>query len=196
MISRPMVRAVQTVHLSCIEINTVSKWSETSFHLTHVTKENHQLRRKWFLSLWYVRRKPCTFLVLRLTLSTNGPKQASIWPLSPRCSIWWRPKWFLSLWYVRRKPCNYLAPRLTLSPNGPHVTKEFHRLRPKQFPRPWYIRFKSCTNLAPRLTISPNGPKCDSNWTTSSRSTIECVQNDFRAYGMFCANRAPILHRD
>ena len=29
----------------------------------------------------------------------------------------------------------------------------------------------------------------------SPRSTIRCVQNDFRTYGMFGANRAPILHR-
>jgi hypothetical protein len=25
------------VHLSCAEINTISKWIETSFHLTYVT---------------------------------------------------------------------------------------------------------------------------------------------------------------
>jgi hypothetical protein len=28
---------VETLHLYCAEINTVSKWTETSFHLTHVT---------------------------------------------------------------------------------------------------------------------------------------------------------------
>jgi hypothetical protein len=27
-------------------------------------------------------------------------------------------------------------------------------------------------------------------------SSIRCVQNDFRAYGTFSANRAPILHQD
>ena len=31
--------------------------------------------------------------------------------------------------------------------------------------------------------------------TTSPRSSIGCVQNDFRAYGTFCANRAPILRQ-
>jgi hypothetical protein len=30
----PIVRLGQTVHLSCIEINTISKWIETRFHLT------------------------------------------------------------------------------------------------------------------------------------------------------------------
>jgi hypothetical protein len=36
-ISELMVRSTQTVHLSCAEINTTSKQTETSFHLTHVT---------------------------------------------------------------------------------------------------------------------------------------------------------------
>jgi hypothetical protein len=37
MISKPMVCLAQTVHLSCIEINTISKCSKMIFHLTHVT---------------------------------------------------------------------------------------------------------------------------------------------------------------
>jgi len=37
MIYEPMVRSMQTMHLSCVEINTVYKWTDTSFHLTHVT---------------------------------------------------------------------------------------------------------------------------------------------------------------
>jgi hypothetical protein len=32
-------------------------------------------------------RKPCTYLVLRLTQSPNGPKRASTWPTSPRSTI-------------------------------------------------------------------------------------------------------------
>jgi hypothetical protein len=31
------VRFAQTVHLSCTDTNTVSKWTETSFDMTHVT---------------------------------------------------------------------------------------------------------------------------------------------------------------
>jgi hypothetical protein len=50
--------------------------------------------------------------------------------------------------------------------------------------------------LALRLTLSPNGPKQVSTGPTSRRSTIRCAQNDFRSYGMFGANRAPILRRD
>jgi hypothetical protein len=36
-ISEAMVYLVQTVHLSCTETNTVSKQTETTFHLSLVT---------------------------------------------------------------------------------------------------------------------------------------------------------------
>jgi hypothetical protein len=36
-ISVPMVRLAQTVHLSCTENNTVSKWAEMTFRMTNVT---------------------------------------------------------------------------------------------------------------------------------------------------------------
>jgi hypothetical protein len=71
MISDPMVRLAQTVHLSCVKISTISKQTETSFHL----------------SLWYVSHKPCTYLALSLTPSPNGPKWDLTWPMSLRGSI-------------------------------------------------------------------------------------------------------------
>ena len=37
MISEPMVRSAQTVHRSCVKISTISKRTETSFHLSFVT---------------------------------------------------------------------------------------------------------------------------------------------------------------
>jgi hypothetical protein len=40
MIFVPMVCSVQTVHLSCTDTNTVSKWTKTRFHMTHVTYES------------------------------------------------------------------------------------------------------------------------------------------------------------
>jgi hypothetical protein len=36
-ISEPMVCSMQTLHLSCDEINIVSKRTETCFNVTHVT---------------------------------------------------------------------------------------------------------------------------------------------------------------
>jgi hypothetical protein len=75
------------MHLSCTDTNTISKWTTTRFHLTHITLEIHRVRPKWFLSLWYDRRKPSNFLASRLALSPNGPKRASNWALSPRSTI-------------------------------------------------------------------------------------------------------------
>jgi hypothetical protein len=37
MISEPMVRSAQTMHLSCTDTNTVSKQTEMRFHMTRVT---------------------------------------------------------------------------------------------------------------------------------------------------------------
>jgi hypothetical protein len=39
MISEPMVCSTQIVHLSCAEINTISKQTQTSFPLTHITED-------------------------------------------------------------------------------------------------------------------------------------------------------------
>ena len=87
MISESMVRSSQTMHLSYTDTNTVSKWSKTRFHMTHVTKGFHQVRPKQFLSVWYVRRKLSTYLVPILALSLNRPNRASTWASSPRSSI-------------------------------------------------------------------------------------------------------------
>ena len=46
MIFEPNVCSTQTVHLSCTNTNTVSKYYETRFHMTHVTKEFHWVRPK------------------------------------------------------------------------------------------------------------------------------------------------------
>jgi hypothetical protein len=58
----------------------ISKWTKTRFHMTHVTLELHRVRPKWFLRLWYVWHKPCTYLTLRLALSSNRLNRASTWP--------------------------------------------------------------------------------------------------------------------
>jgi hypothetical protein len=84
MISEPMVCLAQTMHLSCTDINTIFKWTKTRFHLTHVTLEFRRVRPKWFMSLWCVWHKPCTYLSSRLVLSPNGLNQAFTWaPLEP-----------------------------------------------------------------------------------------------------------------
>jgi hypothetical protein len=87
-VSEAMLHLVQTVDLSCNETNTISKWTETRFYLTHVTEEFHQVRPKRFLSLRYVRRKPFTYLESRLAPYPNEPKRASIWASSPWSTVW------------------------------------------------------------------------------------------------------------
>jgi hypothetical protein len=74
MIYDPMVHLAQTMNLSCIDTNTVAEWAETRFHKAHVTKDFHWVRTKQFPRLWYVLRKPGTYLALTLTLFPNGPK--------------------------------------------------------------------------------------------------------------------------
>ena len=76
-ISKHMVCLTQTGHLSCIKISTMSEKAKTSLHLSLVTQWYHRLRPKQFLSLWYFQHKPCTYLALTLTLSTNRKKRDS-----------------------------------------------------------------------------------------------------------------------
>jgi hypothetical protein len=77
-----------------------------------------------------------------------------------------------------------------------HVTKEFQPVRPKGILRLWYIWCILLTYLALRLTLYPNEPQRDSTRPTSPRSSIGCVQKDFRAYGTVGANRSLILSED
>jgi hypothetical protein len=51
-----------------VSSNTIFKFTKTRFYMTHVTLEFHRGRPKRFLRIWYVRCKPCTYLVSRLAL--------------------------------------------------------------------------------------------------------------------------------
>jgi hypothetical protein len=75
-ISMPMICLVKTVHLSCTNINTVSKWTKMRFHMTHVTYEFHRVRPTLFMSLWNVQCIPYTYLASRLALSPSIPNRA------------------------------------------------------------------------------------------------------------------------
>jgi hypothetical protein len=131
-IFEPILRSAQTVHLYCNDTDTISKWTEIRFHMTHpprssigciqddcwaygtlgtncapiLCQEWHYLQTdsnelpleprnlevpsvasNFFLSLWYIRRKPSYYLALTLTLSPNRTERDSIWPTSPRSSI-------------------------------------------------------------------------------------------------------------
>ena len=112
--------------------------------MTDVTKEFHRVRPKRYLSLWYVKNNPCTYVTSTLTPFANGSNEI---PQDPRHlevasgasktisktmvrlaqtvhlsyintnTITQR---YLSLWYVQRKPCTYLTSTLTPYPNEPN----------------------------------------------------------------------------
>jgi hypothetical protein len=50
-IFEPMIRLAQTVHLSWVNMSTISKWIKLSFHLSLITQEYHRVRPKRLLNL-------------------------------------------------------------------------------------------------------------------------------------------------
>jgi hypothetical protein len=85
--SEAMVRSSHTVHLSCVKVSNIFERFGSSFHLSLITKEYHRVRPKRFLSLGYIRCKPCTYLASRFAVSPNELNQASTWASSPRSTI-------------------------------------------------------------------------------------------------------------
>jgi hypothetical protein len=80
MISELTVHSTQTAQLSCVKITTISKRTRTSFYLSLDIYEYRRVCQKQFLSLWYVWRKPCTYIAPTLTLSPNETKRDSTRP--------------------------------------------------------------------------------------------------------------------
>jgi hypothetical protein len=137
------------MHLSCVKSSTISKWTETSFHLSLVTLKYHRVRPKRLLSLWYVWCKLCPYLALTLTLSPNGPKRDLTLPTSPRGSIR----------YVQN---NFWAYRIFSANHATILQQDYHYLqmdrnelpldprqlrvplvRPKWFLTLWYVWHKT-----------------------------------------------------
>jgi hypothetical protein len=65
----------------CTDTSTMSKWTKTRFHMTHVTYEFHRVSPKLFIRIWFIRWNPYTCLVSGLALSPNGLNRA---PPDPR----------------------------------------------------------------------------------------------------------------
>jgi hypothetical protein len=168
------------------------------FHLTHGTYEYHQWRPKWFLSLWYVWRKLCSYLVSRLILSPNRTKWASTWPMSLRIPSGAPKEISESMVHLAQTghisclEINTISKRTETSLHVTNITKKYHQVCLKRFLCLWYIRLKPCTYLALILTLFPNRTKWASTWHMSPRSTIWCAQNYFHTHGTFGANHAPI----
>jgi hypothetical protein len=109
-----MVRLAQTVNLSRVKNSTISRRTETSFHLSLITEENCRVRTKWFLHLAQTMHLSC------IDTNTVSKWTETRFDMTHITKEFRRvcPKWFPILWYVRRKQCTYLASRLALSPNG------------------------------------------------------------------------------
>jgi hypothetical protein len=140
MISMPMVCSVQTMHLTCTNINTVSKWTKTKFHTTHETYEFRWVRPQLFMSLWYLQCKPCTYLVSRLALSPNGPNRA---PPDPRhlgvpsgaSQMIYEPMVrLMQIEHLSWTDANTVSKQIETGFHKTHVNYEFHRVPPILFP--------------------------------------------------------------
>jgi hypothetical protein len=190
------------MHLSCVKISTISKRTETSFHLSLITSKHHQVHPKWLQILWYIWCKPCTYLSQTLTPSPNGPKRDLTWPTSPRGSIGCVHNDFQAYGTFNTNRATILRKDSTISKwtetsyQLSLINLEYHQVHPKWFLTILYVWRTPCTYLALTLAPSPNRPKQDSPWPTSPRSSIGCVQNDFWAYGTFGINYASILRQD
>ena len=155
MISEPMIRLAQTVHLTYVTVSTISKRTENEHPL-----------------------EPRDLGV------PSGASEKISEPMVHSAQI-------VHLSCVK---ISTISKRTKTSLHLRLVSYEYHRVRPKRFLCLWYVWCKPCNYLAPTLTLSPKGPKQDSTRPTSPRSSIECVQTDFQAYGMFDAKSATILH--
>jgi hypothetical protein len=111
---------------------------------------------------WYIRRKPCTYLASRLTLSPNRAKRGSIWASSP---------WSYIGCDLSNPKINTISKQTKANFHLTHVTFEFNLVRPKWFPSLLHVRHKRGTYLALWLALSPKKSKRGSIWPTSPRSS-------------------------
>jgi hypothetical protein len=108
-IFKPIACSVQTMHQSCVEINTISKWTKMNFHLTDPPHRGGPLgEAKKIPCPWYIRRKPCSYLAPSLTSSPSGPSEH---PLDPRHLgvPLGAPKMISKPIARSAQPCTYLA---------------------------------------------------------------------------------------
>jgi hypothetical protein len=124
------------------------------------------------MRLWYVRRKPCSYIAPTLTLSPSGSKWDSTWPTHQGVPLGASKMIFLAM--VRSTQTMHLScvkistiSKLTqICFHLSLVTKEYRLVCPKRLRSLLDIRRKPCSYIAPNLTQSPNGPKQDSTWRT------------------------------
>jgi hypothetical protein len=163
-----MVHLTETMHLSCVENNTIPKWITLDPYHVGVPS----VQPKWFLNLWYVWRKP------RLTLSPNEPKQASTWHTLPKSTIWCAQNDFHA---CGRFIANH-APILRRDEHFLQTDRNelpLHRRHlgvslgvSKMISKPIVCSAQTVHLSVPRLTLSQNGSKQASTWSCVEIDTI------------------------
>jgi hypothetical protein len=200
MISEHMVRSAQTVHLSCVNISTISKQTKTSIHLASSPRSTIGCVQNDFCAYDTFGTKCAPILhwqfhCLQMDWNMIPHDQCHLGDPSGASKMIFEP--IVRLAQTVHLSCLKVSTISKQTKTSIHlglVTLEYHRVRPKRFLSvDWW---KSCTYVALTLTLSPNGLKRDSKWPMSPRRSIGCVQNDFWAYGTFSANHVPILYHD
>jgi hypothetical protein len=182
MISEPMVRLTQTMHLSGVMICTISE-------------QYDRVRPKRLQSRWYVRCKPCTHLAPTLTLSLNRLKRDSTWRTHLRVpsgasktiyepmvhSVQTKHQSWVKISTIYKR-----SEQSSTRPSSPRVPSGAS----KTIYEPMVHLTQTEHYLTSTLTLSQNRLKRDSSWLMSPRSSIRCVQNYLWAYGTFDTTRA------
>jgi hypothetical protein len=110
-----------------------------------------------FLSLRYVRRKPCADLASRVahlqTDQTELPLMSCLLgiPSSVSKTISMPMVCSVQTVHLSCTDTNTISKRTKKRFHTTHVTYEFHQVRPKLFMSLWYVQCKPCTYLASRL---------------------------------------------
>ena len=118
MISDAMVHSTQTVHLSCVKINTICPKGRNDLPLEPRYLVVPSSASKM---IYEPMVRPAQTMHLSCTDTNPASKRKEVRFHMTRVTYEFHrvhPKRLPSLWYVRCKPCTYLASRLALSPNG------------------------------------------------------------------------------
>jgi hypothetical protein len=196
-----MVRLAQTMHLSYTNTNTTSKWTETIFYMTHVTQEFHRVSPTQHLSLSYIWRKQWTYLVLGLAISKQTELSFHLSPITEefhwvRQSDLWAYGTFDANWApILRQDWHYLQ-----TDGNEHPLESHHLGVPLGASK---MISEPMVRLAQTVHIFWTDTNTVSKWTEMRFHMIyvtkgfhQVHQNDFRVFGMFDGNHAPILHQD
>jgi hypothetical protein len=153
------------------------------------------------MSLWYIRRKQCTYLASRLVLYQMN------WIKHP---LEFRHLGVLSgASKIISEPTVCLAQTVHLSLTDTNTISKWTKMRfhidpchlgvppgvSNMISEPLVRSAQTAHLFCVKISTISNELNQASTWASSPRSTIGCVQNNFWAYGMFSTNRAPILNR-